>query len=50
MSRKPALLLVPGLVFILFGFAIPSALMLLAPPSTPTADVFARLGAMLTDP
>ena len=50
MSRKPALLLVPGLVFILFGFAIPSALMLLAPPSTDTADVFARLGAMLTDP
>ncbi|MGO4782841.1 ABC transporter permease [Cryobacterium sp. W22_MBD10_FK3] len=50
MSRKPALLLIPGLVFILFGFAIPSAIMLLAPPSTDTADVFARFGAMLTDP
>jgi putative spermidine/putrescine transport system permease protein len=50
MTRKPALLLIPGLVFILFGFAIPSAIMLLAPPSTSTADVFVRLGAMLTDP
>lgn len=50
MSRKPALLLVPGLVFILCGFAIPSAIMLLSPPGTGTAAVFTRFGAMLTDP
>ncbi|RLP75065.1 ABC transporter permease [Mycetocola tolaasinivorans] len=50
MSRKPAWLLLPGLVFILLGFAIPSVAMLLAPPGVSTGDVFVRFGEMLTDP
>lgn len=48
--RLTALLLLPGLVLLLAGFLVPAALMLLSPPGTGTADVFARLGQMLTDP
>lgn len=50
MSRKPALLLLPGLVFILLGFAIPSVAMLIAPPGVGPGEVFTRFGEMLTDP
>ncbi|MDQ4215801.1 ABC transporter permease [Microbacterium capsulatum] len=46
----PTLLLLPGLVFLLVGFLIPSVTMLLAPPRTKTTDIFARVGMMLTDP
>ncbi|MGO1851112.1 ABC transporter permease [Microbacterium sp.] len=46
----PALLLLPGLGFLLIGFLVPSLAMLLAPPRTNTADIFVRLGRMLTDP
>jgi putative spermidine/putrescine transport system permease protein len=35
---------------LLAGFLVPSVLMLLAPPDVTTAEVFARLGRMLTDP
>lgn len=47
---SPALLLLPGLAFLLIGFLVPSLAMLLSPPGTDTADVFVRLGEMLTDP
>lgn len=50
MSRKPLLLLLPGLLFILLGFAIPSGIMLFSPPGVSTGDIFVRLGEMLTDP
>lgn len=51
MPRKPALLLVlPGLVFILVGFAVPSITMLLSPPGVTTGNVLTRLGEMVTDP
>lgn len=50
MSRKPLFLLLPGLIFILAGFAIPSGIMLFAPPGVSTGGIFARLGEMLTDP
>lgn len=46
----PALLLLPGLAFLLIGFLVPSLAMLLSPPGTATADIFVRLGEMLTDP
>jgi putative spermidine/putrescine transport system permease protein len=44
------LLLIPGLAFLLCGFAIPSVIMLFAPPGAGPADIFARLGEMLGDP
>jgi len=47
---SPALLLLPGLAFLLIGFLAPSLAMLFAPPGTDSADVFARFGQMLTDP
>ncbi|WP_269937895.1 ABC transporter permease [Arthrobacter sp. HY1533] len=50
MSRKPLFLLLPGLIFILLGFAIPSGIMLFAPPGVGTGEIFVRLGEMLTDP
>lgn len=50
MTRKPLLLLLPGLLFILLGFAIPSAIMLFSPPGVSTGEIFMRLGEMLTDP
>lgn len=46
----PALLLLPGLAFLLVGFLVPSLAMLLSPPGTATSDIFVRLGEMLTDP
>lgn len=46
----PALLLLPGLAFLLIGFLVPSLAMLFAPPRTETVDIFVRLGEMLTDP
>jgi putative spermidine/putrescine transport system permease protein len=49
-TGRQGLLLVPGLVVLLAGFLVPSVLMLLAPPDVTTAEVFARLGRMLTDP
>jgi len=49
-KATPALLLLPGLAFLLIGFLIPALGMLLAPPRTDTADIFVRLGEMLTDP
>lgn len=45
-----ALLLLPGLAFLLVGFLVPALAMLLAPRGTDTADIFVRLGQMLTDP
>ncbi|MFF1674430.1 MULTISPECIES: ABC transporter permease [unclassified Streptomyces] len=48
--RAGALLLFPGLLLILFGFAVPSAMMLFAPPGVAPSDVFVRVGEMLTDP
>ncbi|MFD3688360.1 ABC transporter permease [Nocardiopsis sp. NPDC058631] len=49
-SRKSALLLVPGLAFLLVGFLVPTTLMLFSPPGTGTPEIFARVGQMLTDP
>ncbi|MFE9292533.1 ABC transporter permease [Streptomyces niveus] len=49
-SRAGALLLLPGLLLILFGFALPSAVMLFSPPGVAPSDVFGRVGEMLTDP
>ncbi|WP_029150906.1 ABC transporter permease [Microbacterium indicum] len=46
----PVLLLLPGLAFLLIGFLVPSLAMLFAPPGTDTADIFVRLGQMVTDP
>lgn len=45
-----ALLLLPGLAFLLVGFLVPALGMLFAPPGTQTRDIFVRLGQMLTDP
>lgn len=50
MIRKPSLLLLPGAVVLVLGFLIPSLMMLFSPPGTGVTEVFARLGAMLTDP
>ncbi|MFP7760176.1 ABC transporter permease [Marisediminicola sp. LYQ134] len=49
-TSRPLLLLLPGLAFLVLFFAIPSLVMLLAPPGTGPSDVFERLGAMITDP
>ncbi|WP_150308092.1 ABC transporter permease [Planctomonas psychrotolerans] len=49
-TRTPALLLLPGLALLLIGFLIPSVVMLFAPPGVTAADIFGRLGAMLSDP
>lgn len=49
-GRRLAFLLIPGLVLLLAGFLVPSVLMLLSPPRTPTSEVFARLLQMLSDP
>lgn len=50
-SRKPALLLLlPGLAFLLIGFAVPSLAMLFAPPGVTAGEIIGRLGQMLTDP
>ncbi len=46
----PALLLLPGIAFLLVGFLVPSVAMLLAPPRTQTTDILVRFGQMLTDP
>ncbi len=48
--RAGALLLLPGLLLIVFGFAVPSAVMLFSPPGVTPSDVFVRLGEMLSDP
>ncbi|MCU1405966.1 MAG: transporter permease [Glaciihabitans sp.] len=50
MIRRPKLLLMPAAVVLLVGFLIPSLIMLFSPPGTETAEVFERLGSMLTDP
>ena len=50
MSRKPALLLLPGLAFLLVGFLLPAVAMLLAPPGEGPAAVLTRFAEMLTDP
>jgi putative spermidine/putrescine transport system permease protein len=49
-SRKPALLLLPGLAFLLVGFLLPAVAMLLAPPGEKTSAVLTRFAEMLTDP
>lgn len=46
----PAMLLLPGLAFLLIGFLVPSLSMLFAPPGTEPAEIFVRFGRMLTDP
>jgi putative spermidine/putrescine transport system permease protein len=50
MIRRPKLLLLPGAVVLVLAFLIPSLAMLFSPPNTSTGEVFAKLGAMLTDP
>jgi putative spermidine/putrescine transport system permease protein len=45
-----ALLLLPGLAFLLIGFLVPALAMLFAPPRTATSEIFVRLGEMLVDP
>lgn len=45
-----ALLLIPGLAFLIIGFLAPASGILFAAPGTDTAEIFARLGQMLTDP
>jgi len=45
-----ALLLLPGLAFLLIGFLVPALAMLFAPPGTETSEIFVRLGEMLVDP
>ena len=50
MSRKPALLLLPGLAFLFAGFLLPAVAMLLAPPGEKTSAVLTRFAEMLTDP
>jgi len=49
-SRKPALLLLPGLAFLLAGFLAPAVAMLLAPPGEQASAVLSRFAEMLTDP
>jgi len=49
-TRKPALLLLPGLAFLLVGFLLPAVAMLLAPPGEKTSAVLTRFAEMLTDP
>lgn len=50
MSRKTALLLLPGLAFLAAGFLVPAVAMLVAPPGEAPTAVLARFTAMLTDP
>lgn len=50
MSRKTALLVLPGLAFLLAGFLVPAVAMVLAPPQAGPVDVLSRLGEMLGDP
>ncbi|MFI5938160.1 ABC transporter permease [Actinoplanes sp. NPDC051494] len=50
MSRKTALLLLPGLAFLLVGFLAPAVAMLLAPPGESAGTVVSRFTEMLTDP
>lgn len=52
MTRRgtPALLLLPGLAFLIFGFLAPALGILFAAPGTDASEIFARLGTMLTDP
>ncbi len=45
-----ALLLIPGLAFLLIGFLVPALGILFAAPGTNTVDILARVGTMLTDP
>jgi putative spermidine/putrescine transport system permease protein len=47
--RTGVLLLFPGLLLMVLGFAVPSAAMLFAPPGASPSDVFTRLTKMLTD-
>ena len=50
MFRKPALLMLPGLAFLLVGFLLPAVAMLLAPPGEETSAVLTRFIEMFTDP
>lgn len=52
MTRRgsTALLLVPGLAFLLIGFLVPAFGVLFAAPGTDTTQIIGRLGMMLTDP
>ncbi|MBF4993272.1 ABC transporter permease [Arthrobacter gandavensis] len=50
MLRRPKLLLAPGAVVLVLGFAIPALVMLFSPPGTGPGEVFARLWQMLGDP
>ncbi len=43
------LLLLPGLLLMVLGFAVPSVAMLFAPPGVSPPEVFRRLAQMLTD-
>jgi putative spermidine/putrescine transport system permease protein len=46
-SRKPALLLLlPGLLLLVVGFAVPSLAMLFAPPGVTAGEILERLGRM----
>lgn len=45
-----ALLLIPGLAFLLIGFLVPALGILFAAPGANTMDIFARVGTMFTDP
>lgn len=49
-SRRAGLLLLPGLALLLVVFLIPAVAMLFSPPGVSPAEVFERLGRMLTDP
>ena len=50
MSRKTALLLLPGFAFLLAGFLVPAVAMVFAPPGEAPTAVLARFAEMLTDP
>jgi putative spermidine/putrescine transport system permease protein len=50
MLRRPKLLIAPGALVLVLGFAIPALLMLFSPPGTGPLEVLSRLGQMLTDP
>ncbi|WP_425827332.1 ABC transporter permease [Streptomyces fractus] len=47
--RAGVLLLLPGLLLMVLGFAVPSVAMLFAPPGVSPPEVFRRLAQMLTD-
>ncbi|WP_033338530.1 ABC transporter permease [Catenuloplanes japonicus] len=50
MSRKTALLLLPGFAFLAAGFLVPAVAMLIAPPGEEPTAVLSRFGEMITDP